>query len=63
MKIYGIEVTLNESGYIEYGLRDGVRVYPYVWDAKYHCYTQRCSYYKPDSFRKIIKADRGFFHG
>lgn len=63
MKIYGVEVTLNESGRIEYGIRDGVRVYPYVWDEKYNCYNQMCGYYKPNSFRKIIHDDRGFFRG
>ena len=34
MKIYGVEVTLNENGKVEHGLLDGVRVYPYVVNEK-----------------------------
>ena len=38
---------------------DGVRVYPYVANKKEGGYDQVCGYYKPESFRKIIREDRG----
>lgn len=62
MKIYGVEVTLNEYGKVEYGLLDGVRVYPYVENKKEGGYDQACGWYKPESFRKIIREDRGFWN-
>lgn len=59
MKIYGVEVTLDENGKVKYGILDGARVYPYVQNKKEGGYDQVCGYYKPESFRKIIREDRG----
>lgn len=59
MKIYGATITLNENGKVEHGLLDGVRVYPYVENKKNGGYDQACGWYKPESFRKIIREDRG----
>ena len=59
MKIYGVEVTLDENGKVKYGILDGTRVYPYVQNKKEGGYDQVCGYYKPESFRNIIREDRG----
>ena len=59
MKLHGAEVTSDENGKVKYGILDGVRVYPYVANKKEGGYDQVCGYYKPESFRKIIREDRG----
>ena len=51
MKIYGIEVTLDENGKVKYGILDGARVYLYVQHKQDGGDDQVCGSYKPESFR------------